>query len=142
MDTVKDARGVDWKLAENHHIIIISHIKNETKRTLASQGCSEQTSIYFEKTLKKLHDEGIIDMSIKYDRLEKKFKELNQALTRTRPRVERVDRHIICVASQIASHICSGDGGISIAIEKIKKSHFLRRWSEYAHGVTVQPTDV
>jgi hypothetical protein len=125
-------------LSKSHHVLIIPHAKNEAKDILMSSNTNVVIIVNFETILQKMFRQKVIDMDIKYDRLEKKFKELSQKLKNGRPRVELVDRHIIALACQLRAHICSSDGGIDRALSKIQKAYVFMSWRRYSERVQIQ----
>lgn len=126
------------KLSEKYDVHVSLFVKTETKDILLSKSDNPDDAIYFESSLKKLRNKKTITIEPKKNRLEKKFKLLKQHLCNSRPRVERVDRHIISLACQFGAKLCSKDPAIARAISKIRKASRFRLWKHYAEKASVQ----
>lgn len=125
-------------LAKVHHVLIVPSARKEAKDILMNGKTDIMIAINLENILQKMFRQKVIDMDIKYDRLEKKFKELSQKLKHGRPRVELVDRRIIALACQLSAHVCSSDGGIDKALSKIQKARIFAPWRRYSERVEIQ----
>lgn len=125
-------------LSKNYRVLITTGVRTEAKNILIDESGDPEIVIYFEKTIKELRKTGAIVKHLRYDRLDKKFKTLKQALRGSRPRVELVDRTIISLACQLGGKLCSKDTGIERAISKIKKASRFRQWRPYAKKMVIQ----
>ena len=123
-------------LSKKYNVMLTIHVRNEIKRRLINQ--QPDRIKYFEQTLKKLCEAKIILMNRRENRLKKSFKELKVYLKNVGVRLSRVDKHIIALACQLGAEICSTDGGIAKAIEKIKKAKTFKKWRVYAEKVIIQ----
>lgn len=125
-------------LSKNYQVLIIIHVRNEVKNRLISKFNDPKKIVYFEKVLKKLRNLGVINMHPKNCRLGKPFKQLKLVLKRSRPRVQRVDRHVIALACQLGAGLCSTDPGIDKVLIKAKATNRFKPWKQYANRVVMQ----
>lgn len=134
----KELKEYLMNLSKNYRVLITTGVRTEAKNILIDESDNPETVIYFEKTIKELRKTRVIERSLKYDRLDKKFKRLKQNLRGSSPRVELVDRTMISLACQLGGRLCSRDSGIEKAINKIKKASRFRQWRGYAKKMVMQ----